>query len=82
MTQAELDPTDVQDYRAFLDSRGLSPTQFQVAASAGQLTEGELGTSQRTATVTHMPSGTAQTYSFRTWVADFRADYEAGVYPK
>ena len=82
MSQADLDPADVQDYRGFLDSRGLSPAHFQVAASAGQPGEGELGTSDRTATVTHLPSGTARTYSFRTWVADFRADYDAGAYPR
>ncbi len=82
MTQADLDPNDVQEYRAFLDSRGLSSAHFQVDASGGDPGEGELGTSQRTATVTHTPSGTAQTYSFRTWVADFRADYDAGRYPR
>ena len=80
MRAADLDPTDWDDYRAFLDKRGLPPSRFQVEGSAADPTEGELGVSRRTVTVRHAPSGLARTYGFRTWVADFKADVAADVF--
>jgi hypothetical protein len=76
----DLDPADLDEYRAFLDKRGYSPMHFEVSSSPAGPAEGELGPSSRTVTVSRSPGGAARTYPFRTWVEDFKADVSARVF--
>ncbi len=73
---------DAADYRAIMDTRGRNPAEFSLAASPADPAEGELGPSNRTVTVTHMPTGIARTYAFRTWLGDLNADLEEGVFDR
>ena len=80
MSDTDLDLEDLQAWRSFLDSRGIHPGSYRVEASPSVPGEGALGVSQRTATVTHVPTGTRQVYPFRTWVEEFGADIDRGVF--
>lgn len=79
MLTNSIHPSELEDFETEVRRRQRSPDEFELLTDDPMITGTHIQATRGTVTVRNKITGSAQTYSYMTWVTDFMRDLDAGV---